>query len=911
MNKIELFEHNEIAYEKLSQLLSTSQMGTINHATGTGKSFIALKYLYDNRDKKILYLSPTYPIFTQLVKTHMKKLNIDINDFHTFDHMIYRSLLGIDMKKLAENYDIIVLDEYHRCGAKEWGKKVVELLEIIKKKYPDHKVIGLTATEKRYLDNERDMNQELFDGSCASTLTLADAIIRGILPSPVYINTMLNCKEKVEELRRLIEQKIYYVEDKEKFLTILDDLDKYVEKCTKIEDIFTPYIKSRNGKYIVFNSTINSISQNKKKVTKWLKKYNITNYEIHSLKSQEKNEKTLENFRNAKDGINILYVVDILNEGIHVDDIDGIMMMRHTTSPIIYFQQLGRLLSYSGRNDELVVWDLVDNLKSHKVIYNLYQDVKERAKQLIIEDTQNAERYKTILDRFKIIDSATEIMIRIDRIEQLLNEENIIDMRLNTAIKILNDPYHKNQQERIQAHIDIFKFSKFISLEMFEKIEGLNIIKPDELSVSSDEFRTNLAGFSCLHEKSEEENINLVKEFERFSKTNQRVPSIFSDNEEEVLLARKVVSNMEKLSGKLRKRINNLVGKDLSLSAYERVYYGKKIGENRYSEFFDELNKHFTDETMLSKNIIRFLKEIQNSKTFDVVYFLDKIQEKEQTSKKNKRVDTLETRIIEFSKEHDGKFPTYNPNNIEEQQLYLEFNCRSEGYKNRCKQNVEKDKYGIASLMTEEEQRKATEEYAEELLKFINSKFRYPVHYLEIEKDEYSKYRAFSKTLSKFGFKEKLDELVKMKKREQLENSKNLFIPELLAFIQNNYGDLPSMKIEDEDEQRLAKEFRRFKRYFSDIDRKIISDEIKNVKDNLETNVVESYVNFLLKNKRHPLETSENEEERELVRRYKRNADNFTPQDTGRIKRVYGQIHKRDVLKNTYQEMMSNNKKIK
>ncbi len=55
MSEISLFEHNEIAYQKLIEALKTSRSTTINHATGTGKSFIALKYLYEHRDKKYLY----------------------------------------------------------------------------------------------------------------------------------------------------------------------------------------------------------------------------------------------------------------------------------------------------------------------------------------------------------------------------------------------------------------------------------------------------------------------------------------------------------------------------------------------------------------------------------------------------------------------------------------------------------------------------------------------------------------------------------------------------------------------------------------------------------------------------------------------------------------------------------------
>ena len=52
---IRLLMHNEVALVKLNTQLQTSQFSTINHATGTGKSFIGLKYAYQNKDKRILY----------------------------------------------------------------------------------------------------------------------------------------------------------------------------------------------------------------------------------------------------------------------------------------------------------------------------------------------------------------------------------------------------------------------------------------------------------------------------------------------------------------------------------------------------------------------------------------------------------------------------------------------------------------------------------------------------------------------------------------------------------------------------------------------------------------------------------------------------------------------------------------
>jgi len=75
MKEISLFEHNEKAYVKLINSLTKNKCTTINHATGTGKSFIALKYLYENRHKRCLYIAPTYPILDQLIEYYIEIIN--------------------------------------------------------------------------------------------------------------------------------------------------------------------------------------------------------------------------------------------------------------------------------------------------------------------------------------------------------------------------------------------------------------------------------------------------------------------------------------------------------------------------------------------------------------------------------------------------------------------------------------------------------------------------------------------------------------------------------------------------------------------------------------------------------------------------------------------------------------------
>ena len=82
--------------------------------------------------------------------------------------------------------DSIILDEFHRAGAECWGENTVALLKLC----PDAKLLGLTATNIRYLDNNRDMAEELFDSRVASDMTLGEAVVRGILPAPKYVTTV-------------------------------------------------------------------------------------------------------------------------------------------------------------------------------------------------------------------------------------------------------------------------------------------------------------------------------------------------------------------------------------------------------------------------------------------------------------------------------------------------------------------------------------------------------------------------------------------------------------------------------------------------------------------------------------------------------------------------------------------------
>jgi len=76
----------------------------------------------------------------------------------------------------------------------------------------------------------------------------------------------------------------------------------------------------------------------------------------------KKNKKIVQAFeKDDSKALKLLFSINMLNEGLHVHDIDGVIMLRSTSSQIIYLQQLGRALSV-GHKRQPKIFDFVANL---------------------------------------------------------------------------------------------------------------------------------------------------------------------------------------------------------------------------------------------------------------------------------------------------------------------------------------------------------------------------------------------------------------------------------------------------------------------------------------------------------------------------------------------------------------------
>ncbi len=355
---ISLFNHNQAAYESAVKMLSTSGKAAIIHPTGTGKSFIGFKLCEDNSEAQVCWLSPSEYIF----ETQLENLRKAADGYMpgNIEFMTYAKLMKLgdaELNKIQPDY--IILDEFHRCGAEMWGQGVERLL----KTYPNSKILGLSATAVRYLDNCRDMSDELFDGNIASQVTLGEAIVRGILKAPKYVLSVYSYKTEYEKYRLRVESaKSGAVHDAgEKYL---EALRRAIEKSEGLDEIFAKHMTSKDGKYIVFCANYQHMQEMRDKVSDWFKLVDKNPNLYFAYSESSETDAEFSRFKaDDSNHLKLLFCIDMLNEGIHIDDVDGVILLRPTVSPIVYKQQIGRALSASNRKNP-IIFDIVMNIEN-------------------------------------------------------------------------------------------------------------------------------------------------------------------------------------------------------------------------------------------------------------------------------------------------------------------------------------------------------------------------------------------------------------------------------------------------------------------------------------------------------------------------------------------------------------------
>ena len=416
VNKVtlRLFEHNEKAYHAAVRMMEQYGKAAIVHPTGTGKSYIAFKLIEDNPEKVVIWLSPSEYIFkTQLESLKRNDPDFPLANVHFYT---YAKLMCCTEGQLAEiarfQPSYIILDEFHRAGAECWGESTVALLKLC----PEAKLLGLTATNVRYLDNNRDMAEELFDGRVASDMTLGEAIVRGILPTPNYVTTVYQYQKDLARYQTRVDNlRSPGIQDvNQKYL---DALRRALEQADGLDKVFAHHITNKSGKYIVFCANKEHMDEMISHVSEWFAKVNaeVAVYEAYS--DDPGTDKAFADFKaDESDRLKLLFCIDMLNEGVHVEGISGVILFRPTISPIVYKQQIGRALT-AGDNSAPLILDVVNNFGGLCSIAGLQGEMQEAVHRL----NANGEGYRIITERFEVVEQVHDCRVLFERLQASLS----------------------------------------------------------------------------------------------------------------------------------------------------------------------------------------------------------------------------------------------------------------------------------------------------------------------------------------------------------------------------------------------------------------------------------------------------------------------------------------------------------
>ena len=336
-------------------------------------------------------------------------------------------------KKFKEDeFDIIVIDEAHRIGASSYQK----IIQYFKPKL----LLGMTASPER--TDGYDVYKE-FNYNIACEIRLKQALEENFLCPFHYFG-----------------------------ITDIEFNGKTIDENTELSD-FSKLTCDERVNYIIkqiefyghSGTTTNGLifCSSKREALALSDKFNDRGYFTVVLTgedSQEKREEAINRLtsKNIEEKIDYIFTVDIFNEGVDIPEINQVIMLRPTESPIVFVQQLGRGLRKAIDKEYVVILDFIGNYKNNFMIPIALSGDRSYNK-------DNIRRY--VLEGERIIPGSSTI--HFDEISKKRIFE-AIDHADFTDIKLIKENYTnlKRKLGRIPSLLDFDKYGEMDVFRIFD-----------------------------------------------------------------------------------------------------------------------------------------------------------------------------------------------------------------------------------------------------------------------------------------------------------------------------------------------------------------------------------------------------------------------------------------------------------
>lgn len=323
-------------------------------STGTGKSLASAFMLREMGTKRVLFVVHREQIAKQTMKSYKRVFGssrtyglLSGNSREFGSDFLFATMQMLSKEDILshyspEDFDVIILDECHHVGAESYQK----IMRYFKPKF----WLGMTASPDT---NQYDI-YSIFDHHIAYEIRLQQALEEGLLcPFHYFGITDLEINGEVfddnagvKNFSKLIsDARVDYVIDKANYYGFSGDRVKGLIFCSRKDEA--------------------------KELSKKFNERGLRTEVLTGEDTQERRESVIARLTNDEDGedqLDYIFTVDIFNEGVDIPEINQVIMLRPTQSPVVFIQQLGRgLRKYEGK-EYVVILDFIGNYMNNFMI---------------------------------------------------------------------------------------------------------------------------------------------------------------------------------------------------------------------------------------------------------------------------------------------------------------------------------------------------------------------------------------------------------------------------------------------------------------------------------------------------------------------------------------------------------------
>ncbi|MGX1483608.1 superfamily II DNA or RNA helicase/HKD family nuclease [Streptomyces griseus] len=376
-------------------------------ATGTGKTVMAaldFKRLRQTlgREPRLLFVAHRKEILEQSLRVYQNVL-IDANFGELFyageipDHWthVFASVQSLNARVLErftpDHFDVIVIDEFHHSTSLTYRR----LLD----HFAPQELLGLTATPERM--DGLNVQDEFFEGRIAAEMRLWEALENDLLSPFHYFGVTDNT-----DMRAIVWKRGAYDSTALSNLFTGNDARARLVVRAVIDKVTDPESMRALGFCV---SVAHAYF-----MAKYFQRAGINARALSGETPRHERKAALDDLRTGS--LQVIFSVDLFNEGLDIPDVDTLLLLRPTSSATVFLQQLGRGLRRTEDKAVLTVLDFIGqhrkefrfeaqfraltNLTRNRLLANIEQGfpqlpsgcqivLEPKAKSLIIENIRN------------------------------------------------------------------------------------------------------------------------------------------------------------------------------------------------------------------------------------------------------------------------------------------------------------------------------------------------------------------------------------------------------------------------------------------------------------------------------------------------------------------------------------------